>query len=214
MTKELTQNSASSELKKFWEKNWSRTDYFPSWKITELPQAIKEAIESNWFPPGSSILDIGCGSGEISALLAQLNFKVLGIDFAESAIKKAKLAHGEIEGKLQFKTLDICQYHPEKPQFNVLIDRCCFDGIPKKLHLDYGEKVASWAISGARFLLLCSTNKGTKTELIQEKKLQEQMIKSIEKTFFSIDLIIKIVETVIEKKPVSVPALAVWMIRK
>jgi 2-polyprenyl-3-methyl-5-hydroxy-6-metoxy-1,4-benzoquinol methylase len=49
---------------------------------------IKEFLDS--LPSNSSVLDIGCGSGEITAWLAQNGFKVVGIDFAQSAIEKAK----------------------------------------------------------------------------------------------------------------------------
>lgn len=117
--------------KKQWEKQWSVQEFDPGWKIKEIPPELKEAVDTGWFPPGASVLDIGCGSGEISAWLAEKGFRVTGIDYSESAIKRAKLEHGEITGKLEFKTVDICNKYSDISKFNVLFDRGCFHAIPK-----------------------------------------------------------------------------------
>jgi 2-polyprenyl-3-methyl-5-hydroxy-6-metoxy-1,4-benzoquinol methylase len=48
--------------------------------MSKIPQEVQDAVDSGWFSPGSSALDIGCGMGEIAAWLAQQGFNVLGID--------------------------------------------------------------------------------------------------------------------------------------
>lgn len=129
--------------KRKWINRWYSNNFSPSWMITRIPQEIQEAVDSGWFPPDASLVDIGCGSGEIAAWLATKNFQVMGIDYASSAIERAKSKHGEIPGKLEFKTIDICADSFGGTQFNALIDRGCFHTIPKAFHSDYVNSVAS-----------------------------------------------------------------------
>ena len=137
--------------KKRWDANWSGKDFSPPWTITKIPDEFREAVDSGWFTPGSSVLDIGCGRGEIAAWLAEQNFKVVGIDYSKSAIDKARSDHGEVQGKLIFKTVDICRKNLDATRFDILIDRGCFHGIGKTFSSDYERGVGSWSGSGRTF---------------------------------------------------------------
>ncbi len=53
------------------------------------PQPAMDAILEK-YPPTNPILDVGCGPGDLSIFLAQRGHQVTGIDFVESAIKKAQ----------------------------------------------------------------------------------------------------------------------------
>jgi 2-polyprenyl-3-methyl-5-hydroxy-6-metoxy-1,4-benzoquinol methylase len=115
-----------------WEGVWSQEGYSPYWKIKRIPKDIKDAVDSGWFPPGAGLLDIGCGSGEIAAWLAEQGFEVLGVDFAKAAINLAKSQHHEAPGSLEFKVMDICRgaHHPAR--FSALLGRGCFHHLPKR----------------------------------------------------------------------------------
>ena len=44
-----------------------------------------------WIPPGSTVIDLGCGDGRVSQIAAQAGAKsVIGIDYSESRIEDAK----------------------------------------------------------------------------------------------------------------------------
>ena len=60
----------------------------PPWEIG-APQPAMSAMLGR-YPPSSPILDVGCGSGDLSIYLAQLGYQVLGIDFVEKAIANAR----------------------------------------------------------------------------------------------------------------------------
>ena len=100
---------ASQKLHQLWERNWARDNFAPSWVISEIPKEVQDAVASEWFAPGTSLLDIGCGSGELAAWLAERGFNVLGVDFSESAIEKARASAGRAQkpNQLLFKVADI-----------------------------------------------------------------------------------------------------------
>ncbi len=60
----------------------------PPWDIGK-PQPAMSALLAR-YPPTSPILDVGCGSGDLSIYLAELGYETLGIDFVEAAIADAK----------------------------------------------------------------------------------------------------------------------------
>jgi 2-polyprenyl-3-methyl-5-hydroxy-6-metoxy-1,4-benzoquinol methylase len=76
----------------------------------ELWRAVPEGIE----PPGmrlrlafalerlraagaKSVLDVGCGAGEITAALARAGFDVVGVDIAEEALRRARVRTPELD---------------------------------------------------------------------------------------------------------------------
>jgi len=54
--------------------------------------------------PGKTLLDVGCGSGHVSLMLAQKGLKVTGIDFSETMIELANKYKKSIEAK---KPIDV-----------------------------------------------------------------------------------------------------------
>ncbi len=67
--------------------------------IDPITQGVREALAS-MIPSGSSVVDLGCGTGALAFLLAQEATKVVGVDlspaliaWAEKKRRKKKLAH-------------------------------------------------------------------------------------------------------------------------
>lgn len=52
-------------------------------------RAAWAALFSGWVPPGSRVLDLGCGTGSISVLLAQQGHRVTGVDLSARMIDAA-----------------------------------------------------------------------------------------------------------------------------
>lgn len=61
-----------------------------------------EKEQLSFFKSGSSVLDLGCGTGRTTSILNEMGFKVLGIDYSESMISCAKQLHP----KLDFSVMD------------------------------------------------------------------------------------------------------------
>ncbi len=129
----------------------------PPWEIG-APQPAMSALLGR-YPPSSPILDVGCGSGDLSIYLAQLGNQVLGIDFVEKAIANAREKAGslplQVANLLEFQVADAL--HPSRlqrqfgavvdsgffhlfdpEQCNRLVDRNCTDTPPR------------WALLSAR----------------------------------------------------------------
>jgi SAM-dependent methyltransferase len=96
----------------------------PPWDIG-APQPAMSAL-LNKYPPTGPILDLGCGSGDLSRYLAQSGYQVLGIDFVEKAItsarEKAASLSPEVARLLDFQVADATRPSLLQRQFGAVVD--------------------------------------------------------------------------------------------
>lgn len=203
-----------------WENQWATPNFAPHWRLQTIPPELQETVDQQWFPPQSTLLDIGCGSGECANWLAQQGFQVLGIDFAPSAIARARRAYPE-NGHLQFQVLDICRSAPTGT-FDVLFDRGCLHGVPHHLRGHYVQQVATVAAPGTRFLLLHKLIGDTKPSALsptEETKCSQETFAQIQNEFQSQFEIMRMQRINFpcrsETHPsYNMPGLAIWMVRR
>jgi 2-polyprenyl-3-methyl-5-hydroxy-6-metoxy-1,4-benzoquinol methylase len=96
----------------------------PPWEIG-APQPVMAAL-LNKYPPSSPILDVGCGSGDLSIYLAKLGYQVVGIDFVEKAIanarEKAAASTPDVARYLDFQLADALKPSLLQRQFGAVVD--------------------------------------------------------------------------------------------
>jgi len=137
-----------------WTRRWGLDDYKPFWDLNFLPSSIRELIDIGLIPKETTVVDIGCGSGYLSAHLAEEGFQVIGFDFAETAIERARKNYPEIQGKLKFQTADATKPMPFKDTFQVGIDRGTFHTLPKRNRADYVEHISPVIEEGGLLIMM------------------------------------------------------------
>ncbi len=95
----------------------------PVWDLGE-PQKYFVDVFSKSIPQ-SPILEVGCGTGNLSKFVAGLGCEIIGIDFAPKAIELAKEKSEGMSSKLSFRVLDAFRLEDLGRQFNTVLD-CYF----------------------------------------------------------------------------------------
>ena len=203
----LGRSSEGQRKRRAWDAKWAGKGFAPRWRDGAVPDIAKRAVEDEWFAPGSAVLDIGCGGGEIAAWLAMQGYDVTGVDFSETAIEAARSFASDVEGALAFDVVDICHQVPSPGSFACLFDRGCFHNIPEGQRQAYVQNVAASAAPGARFLLIVR----------MQSKTRDIWQRDVEAAFGSAFEVAKVEDTAVadggaDAEPV--PGIAFRMIRR
>lgn len=138
-----------------WSKQWAKTGYDPVWISDKIPEPVSIAMEDGFFNSGQSLIEMGCGRGDIAAFLAQNGMKVTAGDFAEPAIALANKLFGTIENAPDFQVLDACSDIPSSSPFDAAFDRGCFHTLrTNDQRQGYVETLAANLKPNAAFLML------------------------------------------------------------
>ena len=84
-------------------------------------------------PDNIAIVDIGCGTGEISARLAE-NYpraKIIGVDIIEAHVELARKRYARFGDRLQFNTGDAFTLDFEDDSFDLVVNRHMLQSVPK-----------------------------------------------------------------------------------
>jgi demethylmenaquinone methyltransferase/2-methoxy-6-polyprenyl-1,4-benzoquinol methylase len=75
---------------KFLERRPETYDRRMRWLTLGAIDRIKEEIARRWVEPGHEVLEIGCGTGRLAALLCARGARVLGVDISEGMLELAR----------------------------------------------------------------------------------------------------------------------------
>jgi len=125
----------------------------PPWDIGR-PQREFVRLEAAGEIKGS-VLDIGCGTGENALFLAGRGHEVWGIDFAPTAIEKAKAKAKQRGLKATFRVADALQLQKLGRTFDAVIDSGLFHTFDDGDRSRFPRSLASVLPPGGRYLMMC-----------------------------------------------------------
>ncbi len=180
---ELKDGHKSNEKKDLWTVRWDQADFNPRWALEEFPVYIQDLIDDGSVPDSCSIVDIGCGSGFISAELSSRGYDVLGFDFAEPAISKAIKEYGQEEGKLEFVVWDATVPLLGDRTFQVGIDRGTLPNIPRKNLNEYVDSLAEIIENDGLLVLFIAKERARKLFNTSAENIQDDVAESFTALF-------------------------------
>jgi len=102
--------------------------------------------------PRGRALDLACGEGQNAIWLAELGWDVVGVDFSEVAISKAR-ARAERDGvEVEFAVADLLEYSPERGAYDLVI--VLYLHVPHDERRLVLERAAGALAPGGTFLLV------------------------------------------------------------
>jgi len=90
------------------------------------PYAVKFLNQLKHVIPGGRLLDVGCGEGRHAIVAARMGFKVIGIDYEPSALRRARRfakAGGAIG--IVFRIANVLCLPPSDTAFDIVLDYGC-----------------------------------------------------------------------------------------
>jgi SAM-dependent methyltransferase len=111
-------------------------------------------VESGRLAPCRAI-DLGCGTGSNAVFLAQHGFDVTGVDFAPTAIAKARRRAATAGVNVRFIVDDLTDLHNVQGTFGLLVDYGALDDLRPGDRDLYVHNVLALTHPGTRYLLWC-----------------------------------------------------------
>jgi cyclopropane fatty-acyl-phospholipid synthase-like methyltransferase len=118
----------------------------PPW-VGNARSELVEMVKSGDLLPGRAI-DLGCGEGDNAIFLAEYGFQVTAVDFAPSAIAKARAKASDAGVEVDFVIDDITTLATVSGTFDILVDYGTFDDLSTRQRAAYVDRVASLANLG------------------------------------------------------------------
>jgi SAM-dependent methyltransferase len=128
------------------------------WEGSTKPDFV-ELLSSGRLSPeevGTRAIDLGCGIGDYSRLLAEHGFDVTGVDLSPVAIERARSASDPEAPSPRFVNADLLDLPEEvSGPFDLLVDIGTLDDFPRSRRPDAVDVITSLARPGSILYLWC-----------------------------------------------------------
>jgi cyclopropane fatty-acyl-phospholipid synthase-like methyltransferase len=128
----------------------------PTWDLGRPQPAVLRLVDAGAFgPAGARVLDAGCGTGEHALLLASAGHRVVGVDLAEEAIRRAAAKSDERGVAATFLVRDALDLAGLARTFDAALDVGLFHTLGDEDRPRYAASLAAVVRPGGRAFLLC-----------------------------------------------------------
>jgi SAM-dependent methyltransferase len=131
---------------------WYRTDR-PPWEIDRPQPAVQRMLDDGAFQGG--VLDVGCGTGENTMLLASRGLQVLGVDWAAVAVETARAKAAERALEVEFEVADALRLDGLGRSFDTVLDSALFHTFSDEDRTEYVPSLGSVTRPRSTLYLLC-----------------------------------------------------------
>lgn len=134
---------------------WDATyrDGRPPWEIDRPQPAVERLLDEGAFH--GDVLDVGCGTGENTVLLASRGLNVLGVDWAAAAVEMARAKAAERSLDVEFEVGDALRLDGLGRSFDTILDSALFHTFSDEARTEYVPSLGSVTRPGSTLLLLC-----------------------------------------------------------
>ena len=159
------------EARQYWDKEAESFDDEPDHGLYDpVVRSAWKNLLANWLPshPGT-VLDIGCGTGSLSVLMAEIGHDVTGIDLSPAMIAQAKAKAGMGNHSISFQIMDASNPDFPAQHFKAIVCRHLLWTLPN--HARVLQRWSNLLIPNGRLLLIegyWNNNGGLHTEQIVE----------------------------------------------
>ncbi len=116
------------------------TGWFSGQSLEDVLSRLDGRMRAAYLPPNGRVLEMGCGAGDQSLLLAGMGYDVAGVDIAPTSIAWANEKAAERSLKVDFSVGDVCDLNGfADAYFDIVLDGNCLHFVigadrPRFLH--------------------------------------------------------------------------------
>jgi cyclopropane fatty-acyl-phospholipid synthase-like methyltransferase len=122
-------------------------------RILESPDELAPLLEA--LTPGSTVLDLGCGSGVPIAKALAGSYNVIGVDLSAEQLTNAAV---QVPGA-HFLQADMSRCHFQPASFDAVVSFYAIFHLPLSEHTPLIARIGEWLIPGGYFLVTLSPNR-------------------------------------------------------
>jgi len=141
----------SSDAAARWDASYR--EWRPPWEIDRPQPAVERLLDEGAFH--GDVLDVGCGTGENTVLLASRGLNVLGVDWAAAAVEMARAKAAERSLDVEFEVGDALRLDGLGRSFDTILDSALFHTFSDEARTEYVPSLGSVTRPGSTLLLLC-----------------------------------------------------------
>lgn len=137
-----------------WESWYAGRDYRQMpWHSPRPSPWVVRAVREHWIPRGTSVLDVGCGSGSNSLWLERQGYRAVGIDISPTIVSVASARARRAGLSAEFRVANAAALPFRSGQFGAALDTGCFHSLPVRLRERYARGIARVLRRGSPLLL-------------------------------------------------------------